>query len=372
MENSAPRLFYLAQELRAPLPAALVKYLPQGEIIQALASFGLAGVEVGLGLSRAQLEKLIKAGAKDGKATREEWKYLISNLITEALIEQKDSMKISEFMGRSDLLSKYINGGASLIVSEEGGFTDDGVDIAKWQSGFTPFDMIFEGFYQGLFMILGSTGTGKTSHLLSLAGMFRKLNLADEIWFYQTEIPQAMFKYRMKPMVQKVKFKPGKDRIFYGLQSFAEIIETLKSNPNPNRIVFHDSPDVLAASQDDGRRFELESLFRDLVVMKSLCKAVFVTSQVRRKDRTVKVTSASESWAKAWYADGMIGIQKMGFRGTNALMKANVVKNRFGPVDFEIQYEYDMISLEGHLNSKSKKRVSGWTDEEDEDTEEGW
>jgi hypothetical protein len=99
---------------------------------------------------------------------------------------------------------------------------------------------------------------------------------------------------------------------------------------------------------------------------------VFVASQIRRKDRTVKITSAAESWAKSWYVDGALGIQKMGFRGQTALMKGVVVKNRFGPADFEVQYEYDQANLIGALNSKSKKRASGWEDNEPEEAEEAW
>lgn len=373
--QQAARLFYLAQELRSPIPANLVKYLRQGEILQGLASYGVSGLEQGLGIERKQLQKLIDLGAKEGKATREEWKFLVTSLITEELIAQKDSMKLADYIGRSDALSRWMNGSSSLINSEEGTWEDDGEMIAKWDIGFPPFDMIFEGFYQGLFTIMGSTGTGKTTHMLALAEQFRRTKRASEVWFFQTEIPQAMFKYRMRPISQRTKFIPGKDRIFYGHQSIAEIIEMCKSNPDPNRVIFHDSPDVLAGgSAEEGRRFELESLFRDLVILKSLCKAVFVASQVRRKDRRITIASGSESWAKAWYADGIIGLQKMGFTGENALMKAVVVKNRFGPVDFEINYEFDQVEIKGTLGPKSKKRAAGWTEDDGEnpEAEGGW
>jgi len=364
--HTSARLLYLAHELRAPLPASLIKFIPQGEVVNAIASFGIAGVEAGMKLSRPQIQELLKAGAKDGKATRDEWKYIISNLVTDSLIEQKDTMKLSEFMAKTDLLSKYINGGASIIATEEGGFSADGENIEKWDLGFGPFDSIFEGFYQGLFVILGSTGTGKTSHMLSLVEQLKKNKLCSEVWFFQTEIPRRMFEYRLKPILGRgAKFVKGKDRIFYGQQSLPEIIEMVKANPDPNRVIFHDSPDVLASSAEEGRRFELESLYRDLVILKALCKAVFVGSQVRRKDKAVKITSAAESWAKAWYADGMIGIQKLGFKGTNALMKAVVVKNRFGPAEFEITYEYSMTQLTGTLTPKSKPRAAGWQDDED-------
>lgn len=370
---ASARLFYLANELRTPLPASLLKYLPQGELLQAIASFGLAGAESGLGLSRAQLEKLMKQGSKDGKPTREEWRYLATHLITETLIDQKETMKTEDFMQKMNLLSRWSNGASSLVEVGEGGFTNDGVNIEKWDSGFSPFDIVMEGFYTGLFIIMGSTGTGKTSHMLSLAESLRRKKLASEIWFFQTEIPQPMFKYRMKPMTERTKFLMGKDRIFYGLQPISEIIEMVKSHPDPNRVIFHDSPDVLAGgSVEDGRRFELESIFRDLVILKSLCKSVFAASQVRRKDRSIKITSAAEAWAKAWYADGMLGIQKLGFRNEMAHMKASVVKNRFGPVDFEIQYEYDQVNLLGSLNGKSKKRASGWEEEAEEAEGDDW
>lgn len=367
-----PRLFFLANELRSPLPASLVKYLPQGEIIQSIASFGLSGVEVGLGLSRPQVEALIAQGSGDGKPTQEEFRYLVSHYLTEAVVEQKESMPLPDFMKKMDAISRWSNGSAALIDVAEGEFTGEGSTFEKWMTGFQPFDTIFEGFYQGLFMILGSTGTGKTTHMLALAEQLRRTNMASEIWFFQTEIPQEMFKYRMKPMTERTHFIPGKDRIFYGLQSVPEIIEMVKSNPDPNRIIFHDSPDVLAGgSADDGRRFELENIFRDFVVLKSLVKAVWVASQVRRKDRVIKVTSSAESWAKAWYVDGMIGLQKMGFKDNMVNMTANVVKNRFGPVDFAINYNFDQANIKAVMSPSSRKRASGWGDDEEDDAD-GW
>jgi hypothetical protein len=367
IDKSTLRLFYLANELRSPLPNSLVRFIPQGDLLQGLAAYGLTGAQVGKKLSRPQLENLIKQGGIEGKATIGEWRYLVSSIVTEALIDQKETMELPEFMKKMDLLSRWQNGGSSIIATEEGDFSDDGEDIVKWDTGFEPFDSVMQGFYQGVFIIMGGPGIGKTSHMLSLVEAIKKNEVADEVWFYQTEIPQAMFKYRMKPILQRGKkyFKKGKDRVFYGQQSLTDIIETVKSDPNSDRIIFHDGPDVLAAGGEaDGRRFELESIFRDLVILKGLCKAIFVSSQVRKKDvKHIQLGSAAESWAKAWYADAILGVQKMGSKGLQALMKTNVVKNRFGPVDNEIKYNYHQIQLIGEVTGEV--RQAGWSSDED-------
>lgn len=357
--KTLPRLLYLAQELRSPVPTNLIKYLPQGEIINSIASYGLTGSELNLGLPRDQLEALIEEGARDGKAVEGEWRFIVAQLITDQLMDERETMKQADFLPKMEALSKFMTGQVSIITTEEGGFIDDSANpIEKWSSGFDPFDTIQEGFYQGLFIVMGPPGSGKTSHLISIAENMRRTGMASSIWLHQLEIPRRMFEYRLRPVVKRTKFREN-DRIYYGMRSMQELLEAARKDPDPNRIIIHDSPDVLAPASGDDRRFDLENIFRDLVLLKSYCKAIFVASQPRRKDKRVKMESVAESWAKAWYADGIIGIQKMGSRGSNTLMRAAILKNRFGPCDFEIKYNYDMVTLTGELDG-NRKAAAGW------------
>jgi hypothetical protein len=306
----------------------------------------------------------------------EEWRTLITQVCLEELEEQRDLMDEDSFMRVISQLVDFKKGGQSLVYLEESDFDDPGHDIPKWDSGVEPLDRIQQGFYQGVFVIMGSPGTGKTSTMLSLAAMMRLKNVADEIHFYQLEIPKSMFQYRAAPLMDYLKeknrpFKKGKDKIFYGLRPFSEVLLRVQQDPNPNRVIFYDSPDVLAASIGEDRRIELGNIYRDLVILKQYCKAVFVASQPRRRDsnKRLQMESVSEAWEKAWYSDGIIGIQKIGLTNSHtAIHRAAILKNRFGPCDQEIRYDYDMISLLPKLrNDSTVTSASGWSE-----SEEGW
>ena len=79
--------------------------------------------------------------------------------------------------------------------------------------------------------------------------------------------------------------------------------------------------------------------------------------------------SVAEAWSKAWYADGIIGVQRIGMAGpSKGIYRAGVLKNRFGPPDNEIRYDYDMITLEASIRGDSKViSAQGWEDEEGQD-----
>lgn len=367
MNQLLPRLLYLANELRSPLPRGIAKLVPQGDLLMTMSTIGVVGTTQSLALEPEQLTSLIDAGSTKGKATLEEWRQLIAFIGVEKLIEERDDLELREFIRRNETINAFLNGSASIIPVLRTNWNDpDASDVIKWDSGLDFLDAVVEGFYHGLFVYMGGPGTGKTSLLLSTAESLRANGFADEIWFFETEIPRDMFQYRLRPLKKRsYPFVDGKDQIFYGQSSMTEILELIHAYPNPNRVIIYDSPDVLASGADDNRRFELERIFRDLVVIKNVSKAVFVASQMSRKDKDPKLTSVSESWSKAWYADAIIGYRQMGVRGTSALMKAAVLKNRFGPSGFEVTFKYDLVDLTGSLDGGKKKAI-GW-----EDTNEG-
>lgn len=368
MNQYFPRLLYLANELRPQLPSAIAKLIPQGDLLATVSIIGSTGAIQALQLEPEQLDSLLEQGRRGGRATLDEWKHLLSNMAADHLIENRDSLDIREYLRRTEAISSFLNSNGSIIQVLRTDWNDpDAKDVVKWHSGLEYLDGVLEGFYHGLFIIMASTGTGKTSLLLSLVEALKKLEDVSEIWFFQTEIPRDMFQYRIRPLKNRgVAFLPGRDQIFYGQMTMLEIMDMIHEHPDPNRVIFYDSPDVLASAADDNRRFELERIYRDLVIIKNLSKAVFVASQMSRKDKSPKITSVSESWAKAWYADGILGFKQMGVRGTSALMKAAVLKNRFGPAGFEMTFNYDLVDLLGSTDSTSKKKAIGWESAEEE------
>lgn len=373
MTQSLSRLCFLANELRQPLPKWLIKYLPQGEIIQQIAQTGIVGVNLTEEIELDQLKGLVAKGSQLGPANSVEWRTIVTQLALEELEEQRDFLSEDDFMRAISKLVEFKKGGESLIYLDEGTWNEEGTEIPKWNTGIEPLDMIQQGFYQGVFILMAPPGTGKTSKMLRLAAEMRKNHVADEIWHYQLEIPKAMLQYRIGPLRDELKanktpFIPGKDRIFYGLRPFSEVLHEVQLHPNPDRVIFYDSPDVLAAAMGEDRRLELGSIYRDLVQLKQYCKAIFVASQPRRRDSNKKLVmeSVSEAWEKAWYADGILGFQRLGMASSRiGIYRAAVLKNRFGPPDGEIRYNFDLINLSMTLRPDSKVTTSaGWDDEE--------
>lgn len=368
MNQYLPRLLSLANDLRHPLPSYIAKMIPQGDLIAMVSILGEMGTTQAMSLEPEQLSSLILEGQKKGKATAEEWRQLIAHLASEALMEKRDELDLQGFLGQMEKIRAFLKSQNSIIQVLRTDWDDpDAKEVVKWNSGLDYIDGVQEGFYHGLFIWMASTGTGKTSLLLSLVEALKKLDDVSEVWFFQTEIPRDMFQYRLRPIKKRgVQFNSGRDQIFYGQSSMMEIMEMVNDKPDPNRVIIYDSPDVLASGADDNRRFELERIYRDLVIIKNMSKAVFVASQMSRKDNTPKITSVSESWAKAWYADGIMGFKQLGVRGTSALMKAAALKNRFGPAGFEMTFNYDLVDLWGSTDSASKKKAIGWENADNE------
>ena len=124
-------------------------------------------------------------------------------------------------------------------------------------------------------------------------------------------------------------------------------------------MLFRSSPDVMAGGSGESKRFALEDIYMGLIRLKSLTKGIFVTSWPRRKDTTITMESVSEAWAKAWYSDIMIGWTKLG-RSPNSGMnnvRLNVPKNRFGPSDNSVVFQYNYANLLWELTEGARSQM---------------
>jgi hypothetical protein len=203
-----------------------------------------------------------------------------------------------------------------------------------------PLDIVTGGLYQSLLVMMGAPGTGKTSMMLTMMEALIEQNACEEVWFFQNEIPFRMMEGRLSHIRQRITFRPG-DRVTCGPYSSDKIVAEVLANPNPNRIIFFDSPDVQFSSPTGERRFDLERSYQQLILIKPKTKMIIIPSQPRRNDTNLSLQSPAESWAKAWYADIMIGLQRAGT--DQVLMK--VVKNRFGPNLGSLHFHYDYSDL---------------------------
>lgn len=354
MDINLSRLFYLAIEVQPhPPKRELVKYVPQSELIFSASKKGLTGTSIDLDIPQEQLQHLYDEGSQQGRGSLEEFKMIVSRAILSEVEIRRDEITLSTYLSVIRDISDYLNqNGVQIIRTEESdlGRLSDGDDeipnIPKFDIGCSPFDLLIQGFYQGITTIIGRPGHGKTSIMITLMEAARSTGSASSLWYYEQEIPMSLMLYRIGPSATRTKFIKGKDRLICGQKSILEIEDEVLNSPDPNRILFIDSPDVMAAGTGDEKRFAIEDIYLGLIRLKPHCKSIFVTSWPRRKDREITLESGAEAWAKAWYSDIILGMAKLGRApGGFNQVKLTSAKNRFGPSDNHLTFLYDYSTL---------------------------
>ena len=115
----------------------------------------------------------------------------------------------------------------------------------------------------------------------------------------------------------------------------------------------YDGPDAIAGGEAEGRRFVIESIYRELVTLKQMCKAVFVPSQPKRGEQQgMSLESVAEAWAKAWYADTVTGLIRQGNPTQDGAHRLKMInfKNRFGPLGTSAYYNIDYKTYDYEMN----------------------
>lgn len=212
---------------------------------------------------------------------------------------------------------------------------EKGQSIEKFNSGFDLFDQAVGGFYSSIVTVAGLPGAGKTSLLLSFMG---KLAQHHPIWYFQTEIPYQLISSRIS-LVKPDLIQNG-CKVFCGNYSSESILELVKKNPDPNRIIIYDSPEIKTSNLEPISYFE--QVYQNLVSLKMCSKMVVVTSQTKQNVGwdDLGIYSLSDSAAKARYTDIILYIGRV---GDIVLVKTG--KNRFGELN-KTRANYDYSSLQ--------------------------
>jgi hypothetical protein len=338
------RLIYLLAEHQIRVPKGLESFLPYGEDWLSKLHLGVSTAAEAAEAPLEQIRELYLLGAGIGKGSRDEGKRLFARFVDEE-VKQK-SLTIEQRSGAYRLLESFIRDDG--IVSHEEfnlGEQNDVPPIQKFDSGFYPFDFVTEGFYQGIVILVARPGMGKTSLSLSMMEQLVKTRAASSCWFFQNEIPGKLMLSRLGIALKRTKFRPT-DRLICGAVSVAEMIERTKEDPDPNRVIFFDSPDVVANSGNDERRFQLEDIYQQLVVLKQRCKMVVATSQPNRRNAdNPTLSSLAEAWQKAWFADIVLALSQVNTMGESTRLRVKAVKNRFGPVGRHCLFKYRYHNL---------------------------
>jgi predicted ATP-dependent serine protease len=313
------------------------------EIMRALADHGPEGAAVALGVPRDQIKNLVSLGNhRTEPPSPSEYRLSVAQLVLEN--ENLNQLPLDKKLSLLGALNQFANDDDQGMVAEEEvdlGAVVKPVPIEKWQSGFGPLDIVTGGVYQALVILMAKPGTGKTSTMLSMAEGIKRRHPEIRTLFFQEEIPARLIAGRMAPIFERGNpFKEG-DRIYAGGHSIEEIEALVNKQPDSNQIVFVDSPDAMTVSRIDARHEALEYIYRRLAKIKQKARLVVVASQPRRKDAQLEQASVAESWAKAWFADIIIGLSAVGYKK----MKFSVLKNRFGQGGSEVKFEYDLETL---------------------------
>lgn len=313
------RLVYLLKEMKIELPSWL-KYKIQF----------IADIEKPLVL----FSPLMKAAYNKGKLYKEgdlsEFKQVLHKTVASELKTFNESKKFFD----------YVNGLADGLFSEneetwleqiEGGET-----IQKFNSGFSLFDKAVGGFYEAIVTVAGTPGSGKTSLLLSfMSHLAQKYS----VWYFQTEIPAKLIKSRIATVKPPIIAKGCK--VFCGNYSSESILELVKKDPDPNRIIIYDSPEIKTSALEPVQYFE--KVYQDLVAIKMHSKLVVVTSQTKQNIGwdDLGIYSLSDSAAKARYTDIILYVGRI---LDTVLIKT--AKNRFGQLGATSgSYDYEKLQI---------------------------
>lgn len=348
------RLVYLLVQHKVVLPPMVRRVLPFGkELAELHHGVGAAG-------DVKELSHLYERGARLGEGSPTEVIQIILRLLDSSAAILQPTEKLSvyrdvELLHQELLRPKAPQEFVELDLSKDA----ENTEIPKFMSGFKPFDEIFGGFYQGLFVVMATPGTGKTSVNLSLMECLIKNGIPT--WFFENEIPAGPMQGRISPLLRRTKMD-GLGRFFCGPYNVDKIESIVRADPDPNRVVIFDSPDVQFGSVSGEKRLDLERDYQRLVLLKPLCKMIVVTSQPRRADAQLSMKSVADSWGKAWYADGMATVERSPSAVNSAvsLLMSKSVKNRFGGSNRSCYYHYNYETMEATMSIQDPN--DDWTD----------
>lgn len=376
---SAERAIYLSAETRLEIPTKFQRYIPQHDILTAVARHGIGGAKQLLEIpsQSRQLENSYIAGRDlyPDEGTESEWRMMIAQAIQSGILENEINPNTQiELIGAlfTWMKSSKLD---DLVQKTETDIADgEGKEIDYITTGLEFYDRVMGsnernkqyGFYPGLHVVMASSGTGKSTTMMLLIEALRATKSASEIWYFSLETPRELVFARMAPIMNRTKFLPGKDKVFAGTWTTGEILELIAENPDPNRIILYDGPDVLA--KGEGKRFALEDAYRDLVAIKSNCKMVFTVTQRKRTDGPMAKEDVAEAWAKVWFADSIMGLSKQGKDLATGFdkMTSTVVKNRFGPEGIKQRWLLNQETLETQILDSERivpdgeSATSGW------------
>jgi GTPase SAR1 family protein len=328
-------ILHTNQELR--VPKELIRYIPGGQWVQQVGEYGAGATDVNISMVEALLaegEKLGPGDSKEGVIILQ--KMVDMTLRNETKLTTNQRLKVYRMLeGLRAIMSEQT---VEIDLSDPGEIEE----IPKFDTGFQPFDAVTGGFYQGIFLLMGPPGSGKTSLMIALMETLRKNDYEGSLLFLENEIPASMMKGRFSHVFRRTKFKKG-DKLICGPWNAHHILAWVKDNPDPNRVILFDGPDVIIGGDaSQGTKAFIADEYITMIEMKSYCKAIIASGWPNRKSNQVAhFNDVGDAVEKARYADCIIGINPM----ANNTLQLLGLKNRFGPPNLDLTFGFDYGTL---------------------------
>lgn len=330
------RIFFLAAELKPTLPDfKLMRCLPPkyNELITSAAKNGVAsGVA-----NYDQLATLYEAGARFGiEPTVIEFRSLLTIMLREE-IEKRD-MQIEERIDLMDRLVRFYKQGISYIAQVHRTFNSPAPKMAIFSTGFDPLDIVLGGStVTEVTTIVATTGTGKSYISLAIAAGWRH----GSVWFYDPENGESLMLTRTESIDRDITYDDKK--LIFGFYNPEQILEDLRDNPDPGRLVIMDSLHFVCGTgrtPDSGARYE--RTYNAAVAMKQHCKNIIITTQVKRGADGDSIDSASASSCIEHHSGAMIHLSKGLPLGDGTYeYRMFCSKNRNGVGGTEVKFAFD-------------------------------
>lgn len=321
------RLVYMLKTMKVNLPSWL-KYKIQF----------ISDIEKPLVLFSPLMKAAYNKGAIYGETSIEEFKQVLHKVVTGELKTFEESKRFWDYV--NSLTDGLFEENQETWLEE----IEDGKEIEKFNSGYAPFDKITGGFYQGVVAIGGIPGHGKSSHLLSF---MQQLVRFYPIWYFQTEMPGDIIRARISKL-KPSGFKPKTCKVFTGNYNTQSILKLIEQDPDPNRIIIYDSPEIMNTTLEP-KAYWLKTM-QDLVAMKMKSRMVCFTSQTKQGYTFEQLGEygLSDAAEKFRYIDILIYVGRIFDR---ALFKTS--KNRLGTTgETSAAYNYDTLQLRSDFVDK--------------------
>lgn len=346
------RLFYLACELKPPLPSpSLMGYLGKtwSQTITAGAMHGLGGSGGALpATSLEQLATIYEAGSESGASpSLEEFRSTLATIIHEKIcgndaIPTLDQIKLTTQLGKWYAGLDSSNGDDIIDFDAE-------VETPMFtKSGFWPFDRIAgkNGLPQEVITILGKPGTFKTTWLALMAIEWRRQDIGPVI-FAQTELAKGAMRMKIDALTKPGEklWRSGVDQMVFGRRKLMEVLEDCERNPDPDRLVIVDSVTGYAGQGDtpDSRSRFADLYHQGMATKNSSRMAVFAT-HVKRGQDMMDIESAAGSSAVERFSGLLITLEKDDAKRPDGFTEVwiDTVKNRYSDKTkrFKVAFDY--------------------------------